>query len=752
MDNLDLLNQDLTLDLTQNLTNYYNTFENFDNPYLNIEINSNYHDIQSFLNIPNVTESPVYLSLNTQSLNSKHANLKLFIEELISKNINIEIIAIQETWNIDYPELVELNGFHPFISKMRRGMRGGGVGFYIKSNISFQILEELSPFEPKIIETITLLVTHPSKNKLIVTSLYKSNGQIANVTENEQNNRFFNHLNNLLEQLSQKQQKTFIFTDSNINLLNLNPTSSASEYMNSLLSSGFIQLICKATRIQNDSRTLLDHIITNNSNNNYTSGVIISDISDHFPIFVLNGKNHKQMEQKHVKSRIFSERNLNNFKTKLNEQTWENVTTNITVDTSYDMFWSTYSKLYEECFPITRIKFNRNIHKNNNFITAGLLNSRRTKLALHKTSILNPTQFNINTYKTYRNLFQKTMRAAKKLYISNKLNENSKNPRETWNILNDVIGRSKKSVKITKINVNGIMSDDPAVISNEFNNFFVKVGKEISDSVPPVTANFENYIPQNPNIEQLNLQNTTPEHIIKIAKSMAGKNSADSDGVSSKMIKFVINSIAFPLSHIFNLSLTTGVFPSKLKKIRVVPIFKSGNVLECDNYRPISMLSSISKILEKIVAKKLLYHLEENNLLYSYQYGFTPGKSTEQNLIQVTNYISQALNENKFCLAVFIDLKKAFDVCSHTILLKKLKHFGINGKAHDWFTSYLSNRTQCVDVNNTLSDEKQLLLSVIQGSILGPILFLIYINDLYCILQAGKVLIILLVIFSMFGS
>jgi hypothetical protein len=257
------------------------------------------------------------------------------------------------------------------------------------------------------------------------------------------------------------------------------------------------------------------------------------------------------------------------------------------------------------------------------------------------------------------------------------------------------------------------------------------VGKQISDGVQPVEKNAEDYIVYDTPVPDLLLQNTTPEHVRKTIKNFKPKNSNDAQGVSTKMIKLISDEISVPLAHIFNLSLSMGVFPTKLKLCRVVPIFKAGNNMDCDNYRPISLLSSISKILEKIVAEKLVQHLTSNNLLYVHQYGFLPKKSTEHNLLHVLNYISQALNDGNYCIGVFIDLKKAFDVCSHPILLKKLEKMGVRGIALEWFKNYLSGRSQYVDLNGVKSDALSIDISVIQGSILGPILFLCYINDFY---------------------
>ena len=196
-------------------------------------------------------------------------------------------------------------------------------------------------------------------------------------------------------------------------------------------------------------------------------------------------------------------------------------------------------------------------------------------------------------------------------------------------------------------------------------------------------------------------------------------------------MKVIAVSISLPLAHIFNLSLDKVKFPENLKLSRIVPVFKSGDPKLCDNYRPISLVNTLSKVLEKIVALKLTNHLQINDLLYKHQYGFLKGRSTKQNLLHVVNFISQSLNKGNFCIEIFLDLIKAFDVCSHDILLKKSKKFGIEGKAHDWFKSYLANRKHKVDIRGNLSEESRINISVLQGTTLGPILFLCYINNIF---------------------
>jgi hypothetical protein len=323
------------------------------------------------------------------------------------------------------------------------------------------------------------------------------------------------------------------------------------------------------------------------------------------------------------------------------------------------------------------------------------------------------------------------VRKSKNRYFEENLNANVKNPKKSWELLKEVTIGTKQNKKIQKISVNGEQISDSLLIAEEFNSFFTNIGKTISDSVRPTSVDPIDLMPDYPDLNNLVLTEIGPNHLCELIKTFETKSSCDLDGISIKLLKHVIFDISVPLAHIFNLSLANGTFPSKLKTSRTVPIFKAGSPLLCDNYRPISLLSTLSKLLEKIVCKQLVAHLEGNSLIYAHQYGFQHGKSTEHNLIQLTNYLHSALNEKKYALGIFLDLKKAFDVCSHAILIRKLDKLGIKNTALSWFKSYLKGRQQRVDINGNLSSSRALDISVLQGSILGPILFLCYINDLH---------------------
>ena len=195
-------------------------------------------------------------------------------------------------------------------------------------------------------------------------------------------------------------------------------------------------------------------------------------------------------------------------------------------------------------------------------------------------------------------------------------------------------------------------------------------------------------------------------------------------------MKLVSPSLCPILTVIINQSLTTGIFPDKLKIAQVIPLYKKGNAHIFDNYRPISLLPSISKIIEKIVFNQLYDYFVKKELIYSSQYGFRQLHSTELASLELVDRITKNLDNRQISISIFLDLSKAFDTLNHSILLDKLRYYGITGTANNWFHSYLINRQQFVLYENTKSNMMPISTGVPQGSILGPLLFLIYMNDI----------------------
>ena len=472
--------------------------------------------------------------------------------------------------------------------------------------------------------------------------------------------------------------------------------------------------------------SLIDHILTNIISPEITSGVIISEISDHFPLFIELPSLQSKSKPKFNLTRNFSKSNVENFRETLSNLEWTEVLNSDEVDTSYGNFWNTFKTLFDLNFPINKKKFNKNYHKINGYMTKGLLISRSTKLKLLKISANNPTAENLSAYRNFRNIFTKTMRASKKMYFEANFTKAKKNPKKTWELIREAIGSEPKNSKIQKLLVSGKTIDDPGIITNEFNTFFANAGKNVANSIGETNVKPESFIVTE-NAPSLEFSVTSQGEIVDIIKGFQSKTSFDIDGISMKLLKAVAVEISTPLAHIFNLSLKKAIFPASLKVSRIVPIHKGGKSELCDNYRPIALLSSFSKILEKIVCLKFVNHLEYHKLLSPRQFGLQRSKNTEHNLLNVVNFMSKAMNDGDFCIVIFLDLTKGFDVCNHKILFKKLKSKGVTGNSLKWFQSYLSGRRQIVDVNGHLSKQEEIDMSVIQGSILGPILFLIYI-------------------------
>ena len=304
--------------------------------------------------------------------------------------------------------------------------------------------------------------------------------------------------------------------------------------------------------------------------------------------------------------------------------------------------------------------------------------------------------------------------------------------KKPWNLIHAALNKtSNKSSNISSLFHNNVNITDPSTMANLFNNFFTSIPSIIINEINPTNAH---PVPNNPhdNVPLFSLTSTpvTEAEIVEATKSLQPKKTLDLSGISVWLIQQLVGSISSPLKHIFLQSFSCGIVPSQLKIAKVVPIFKSGGKDSMDNYRPISLLNCFSKIIEKIICTRFTDFLDTNNLISSSQYGFRKKHSTTHPLLHFINHVSTALDKKLHTIAIFCDLRKAFDTVNHKILLSKLSKLGVRGNELLWFKDYLSNRKQLVHLNGSNSLLLDILIGVPQGSILGPLLFLIYINDL----------------------
>ena len=356
-----------------------------------------------------------------------------------------------------------------------------------------------------------------------------------------------------------------------------------------------------------------------------------------------------------------------------------------------------------------------------NYITPGILKSIKEKHRLERLASKWPLTYQ-QRYKIYRNKLNNTIRKAKDNYYTSSLNKEQGNSKTTWKILNEILHRNKNTSSPK------LQSNNNIPACELLNNHFVNIGRNISDNAQTTQTTVDSLMDQPANVS-LYLPNTSDSEIENIVKMM--KNPASGyDEIPVKVLKHVITIISPVLSFIINLSFRTGIFPDKLKIARVTPIFKTGDPNDVNNFRPISVLSILSKIFERAMCTRLTAFLNKNELLSPNQHGFLQSRSTETALFSFTKTVNHSLENKEHTIGVFLDFSKAFDSLNHDILIKKLENIGVRGMPLKLFHSYLVNRKQMVAYNKLTSSLQTVSTGVPQGSILGPLLFLVYINDM----------------------
>ena len=594
---------------------------------------------------------------------------------------------------------------------------GGGLVLYIHDKYQYKVLDGIS-FQLPHIESLFVKVSLPSV--FIIGIIYRPpNSDVVD---------FMSCLENVLNfLLSQGNYPCYIMGDLNINLLRRNDAH-VCQLLNLFYSYYYYPTITKPTRVTPTTATLIDHIWTNNMENYETSGIIYTTISDHFPIFSSFSLSSCGIDPIFISvfKRKFTNESICNFKEQLGNYDWKSEIIGNDVNEEYDSYIRKFYTHYEENFPLREIKVKKN-HMGKPFITTGITKSIKHRNRLQKLYAKWPITYG-NIFKKYRNMLTKIIRSAKENYCKSELKQHAGDKKKTWNILNSMMGKNTQSHLPAMMNF-----DDKALSSNldiaeEFNKYFCNLPLNLAQNVPQSSISFETYLPE-PVQFSFYLYPTTQIEIKSVIKELK-KSSPGHDDIDIRVIKECCDEISPFLEYIINKSFRIGCFPSQLEIAQVVTVHKKGDKLDNKNYRPISILPAISKIFEKIMAIRLLNYLTCHSLLTNCQFGFRPKYSTELALHKITQQIYNAIDNKKIHVNIFCDLAKAFDTIPHSILLTKLFAYGIRGPAHQCFASYLRHRKQYVKYNNAVSKPRDITTGVPQGSILGPLLFLVFINDL----------------------
>ena len=344
----------------------------------------------------------------------------------------------------------------------------------------------------------------------------------------------------------------------------------------------------------------------------------------------------------------------------------------------------------------------------------------------------------MEAYKKMRNKANALNSKLKKRYFTEKIHSCEGNIKETWATINKLINKRSKTTNITSLKVNDEMITKPDLIADSMNKYFCSVGEQLSKNIPIRMNSFIS----NQTLARKSTFNFSPINAQDLIKAMSKFKSSQGfgmDNISSFFFRIGMPIIAKGLSQIFNMSLSTREVPDNWKVARVAPIYKCGSSSENSNYRPISVLPVVSRLFEKLIYEQLYTYRNNNNLLFSGQSGFQSFHSVLTSLLKCSNDWYLNIDKGQYTSVTFIDLRKAFDTVDHKILLQKLKVYGLAGKEISWFVSYLDERRQCCKVNGHLSKLEKISFGVPQGSCLGPLLFLIYINDLPLALDSSTV-------------
>lgn len=656
-----------------------------------------------------------HLSIIHVNIRSVRRNFSILESFLSFHNFAYDIICITETWLTQNVDTFNLDNYRKFC--LYRNSHGGGIMIFLKNCFTVNIITDMTYISNEV-EILSLSISNNSIN-FNLACIYRPPSQSLDTFNFNLSDRILPYFNS---------SNTFVCGDFNANLFNPSGLHLINNFISTFLSHNYFLLINLPTRYSPENPitkySLLDQIWCNfNPPSSFHSIVFNTDIADHLPIMCYFKFEQTNLTEVITTRKLNCEENITNFITNVQNTDFISDTTSYNANVLASDFFDKIYNAYFNSFPLVSIRRRRQIRRRE-WMNDDLRRLIKKKHKLYK--MYRKEEITRRSYAVYRNLLSCLIRKSKELFYLVKLDKSKNNSRVLWKQINEITNRKFLNETICiKVNDRQLSNSE---LCTYFNNHFSSIATSISNNIPRNSSTFELLSPRI--LNDCNFYPVTVQEVKNVMQLFKSKSVFMNDIRPSLLLR-VVDTICPILCNLFNACFRDSIFPDCLKTARVIPIFKSGDKNNFNNYRPISNLTIFNKIFEKIIYNRIITFIDSENFIVPAQYGFKKDSSTTLAILDFISHVRTSFNNKYFTISLFLDLKKAFDTVDIEILLSKLEHYGFRLDVNKFFKHYFLNRKQYVNIGDHKSDFKNVTIGLTQGGILSPIIFNIFINDIY---------------------